>query len=207
MRFPKPVLYLLAAAPLLGVSHGAYSSEGVRVFYLDRRYEPVVRLDRLPARTPVLDGILAMYALQNGAGCSGHDKLGLRCKLTESLGLGYQCSNAHIALVRRTFPSSLPPMSGYRAQLYQAPWQHGTLESICYALSDSTTGQTVWTMIRIGQTAKTITVDARGSWLTPDESRDFAYSTVFAVEGDTASVLTHRIVPTKGGRQRPVRLP
>jgi glutathione S-transferase len=55
-----------------------------------------------------INAILAMYALQTGGGCEGHDDAGLRCELTKSLGLGAQCSEKHLKLVRSWFKNEVP---------------------------------------------------------------------------------------------------
>src|SRR5579859_6685684 len=72
---------------------------GVVVFYLDDQFRPVARLDRLGPMSEGFKAILAMYALQVGAGC----KNDYQCVLTQDLGLGNQCSDQQVNLVRSWF--------------------------------------------------------------------------------------------------------
>jgi hypothetical protein len=82
------------------------------VFLLDQKYEPIVRLEKLAPLSEAMRALLAMYALENGSGCESEtvrDK-GLHCELTAALGIGPQCSQAQVRLVRASRDDS-PPTS------------------------------------------------------------------------------------------------
>jgi hypothetical protein len=71
-------ILLLATVPSSSFAEG--NEEGL-VFYLERGTVPTVKLDRIPSRTAAIDAILAMYSLQNGAGCEGQRATGFYCLL------------------------------------------------------------------------------------------------------------------------------
>jgi hypothetical protein len=94
----KALVALLLSTNALSESNAA---SNVIVFYLDDRYRPVAKPERLQPLSDGTKAILAMYALQIGAGCGGRRPTDeIHCELTTALGLGAQCSAQHISLVR-----------------------------------------------------------------------------------------------------------
>jgi len=177
------------------------AAEPVTVFLLDSKYEPVVRLEKLsPPLTEGLRAILAMYALQDGGGCEGEtdpNEKGLHCALTTALGVGPQCSEAQLRLVRAWF-KSLPKMSGLAADHYLNIQRPDSLETICYAAPYTASFQQIWDRIRVTQDGGEVVVDAVGSWLARDESGHFHYRSKYKIEDHSITTLSHEEVPWKG---------
>ena len=200
MKTPFAIV-ALATTLTIALPRVCSASEGALVFYLDKNYRAITKFDRLTPISPAVTGVLAMYALQNGAGCGGRSDAGLQCKLTHDLGFSAQCSPEHIALVRRTFRSPLPPMSGYAERLYAEPQTPNALESICSLQPDTASWQRVWTAIRIQQSEGSVVVNARGSWRTPEANGGFAYRTKYRLKGEVATVVWYITVPSPGPRE------
>ncbi len=134
------------------------------VFFLDANSQPVVRLDRLPAELGAVRSLLALYSLENGAGCEGKDESGLvRCKLTAALGLGVNCSTDHINLVRQSF-DSIPKLSPRWNERDASTDSPGALENLCYRQPDTASWQNVWEIIRVGTYGEIVKVDAILAW-------------------------------------------
>ena len=164
----------------------------VTIFYYDEDYRPVVKLEKLGPISDGLRAILAMYALQNGAGCSGgHENIS--CSFTNALSVGRQCSKEHIDLVLTWFGKSIPKMSGYGDWIYT----RGDFKSICYDTPDSATFQRVWDTIRVRLSGNHVIIDAHGSWLARDKSGSFRYITEYRINKSTVTVISHKEVPVE----------
>jgi hypothetical protein len=138
----------------------AAGPHGKVVFSLDQHAVPVVRLDRVP-RSEGLRAILALYALENGAGCEGKNGQDLvRCALTGALGLGANCSEAHVRLVRTWFTRTTNLTSRWSEQRDADAKQAGSLENLCYRQPDTASWQNIWEIIRVDVASDVVTVDA-----------------------------------------------
>jgi hypothetical protein len=92
LGYRKLILVLVA---MLVASSPVMAASKVVVFYYDKQSQPITRLDRIAPMSDGLRAILAMYALQNGAGCDGGNE-NLTCALTDALKVGGQCSAQHL---------------------------------------------------------------------------------------------------------------
>ena len=156
------------------------------VFSYDKNATPLVRIDRFEPIAPGLKAILAMYALQNDAGCTGgYDTL--RCALTDALDVGAQCSSHHVALVKSWFVTEIPKMSEYADQAYKS-----NFENICYKTPDGATSRELWSMIRIAVNGSYVAVDARGHWTSRGKRGMFTYVTKYKIEKKAVKVVSHR---------------
>jgi hypothetical protein len=151
------VITVLAASCESVLAAGA---PGKVVFYLDTNHRPVVRLDRVPLSEGV-KAILAMYALQNGAGCEGKNEQALvKCALTSELGLGANCSEEHVRLVRAWFAKT-PNLTGRWDERWNRDARKaGSLENLCYGQPDTGSWHNIWEIIRVDVSSDLVTVDA-----------------------------------------------
>ena len=173
----------------------SYAGQQVVVFYLDAQYRPVAKLDRLGQMSEGINAILAMYALQTGGGCEGHDDAGLRCELTKSLGLGAQCSEKHLKLVRSWFKNEVPAMSIYPEATIQRSFKSGELEPICYKAPDTSTVQEVWEIIKVKREDNLVLVDAIRRWTfnsADGPSYRSRYKTEYRINAHTITVVAHK---------------
>ncbi len=172
----------------------SFGASKVIIFYLDKNYQAVVKLERLGPMSNAMRAILAMYALQNGAGCWGGNE-NLRCVFTDSLNIGGQCSKEHIEIIRTWFKKSIPKMSGYRDDIYKNIQTPGNLEDICYKMPDTSTFQNTWDIIRVTQNENNVIVDAHGHWLEREETGSFRYITEYRISKDSVVVISHKEMP------------
>ena len=173
------------------------AAEPVTVFLLDAKFNPVARLEKLsPPLTEGLRAILAMYALQNAAGCGETDDKGkLDCVLTTALKVGPQCSDAQLQLVGAWF-KSVPRMSGDATDHnnYDDIQRPGSLKDRCVLNPDTATDQQIWERIRVTQDGWEILIDATGSWMTNEDTGEFRYKTRYKIEGHSITALSHDVV-------------
>jgi hypothetical protein len=172
------------------------AAEPVTVFLLDTKFRPVVRLEKLsPPLAEGLRAILAMYALQNGAGCGEAGPNGkLDCVLTTALGVGPQCSDAQLQLVHAWF-KSVPRMSGAVTDHndYVDVQRPGSLKDLCHINPNTATDQQTWDRIRVAQDGGEVFIDATGSWITNEDTGEFRYKTRYRIEGRSISTLSHDV--------------
>jgi hypothetical protein len=174
----------------------SYAKEPVVVFYLDSQYRPVAKLERLGKISEGTKAVLAMYALQVGGGCEGHDDQGLKCELTRALGLGAQCSSQHLNLVRAWFKEALPRMTGHHESTFQNVVKSGELGSICYSQPDTATRQHVWETIRVSTEDNLVSVDAISRSIASADGPfgTNRYSTTYRIDENVVTVVSHRQV-------------
>ena len=172
------------------------AAEPVTVFLLDAKFNPVARLEKLsPPLTEGLRALLAMYALQNGAGCGEIDANGkLDCVLTTALKVGPQCSDAQLQLVGAWF-NSVPQMSGAATDRnkYIDIQRPGSLKNLCQSTPNTATNQQTWDRIRVTQDGGEIFVDATGTYITNSETGEFRYKTRYKIEGHSITTLSHDV--------------
>lgn len=197
MSCSKP-LYVAAiqwwlALLILLVPPAAFAAQKLELIYSSEAGLLTDELDRVGVDTNALRAILAMYALQAGGGCEGRSEGRLYCKLTASLYLGTQCSEAHVNSVRNWFVDGIPKMSGYRNELYKATQTPGELESMCYEFPDSASYQQSWTSIRVQRrSGHRLFVEATQAWLAPGWYGKMRYGTLYQIKGNRITVVRHR---------------
>lgn len=174
------------------------------VFSLDKNYSPVVNLERLQPVAEGIKAILAMYALQAGGGCQGHDESGLRCILTTELGLGAQCSSQHLNLVHTWFKKGIPRMSGYHPNAFKGALKSEDLHNICYNAPEGATYQNIWEIIRVRQKDNLVFINAISDWTAGADgpSGRTRYESVYRIGPHDVSVVSHKeVAPNKGKAQ------
>lgn len=183
------LLALFTASPVSAASKAV-------VFYYEKNRGPVVRLDRITPLTDGLKAILAMYALQNGAGCTGgHESF--TCPLTEALELGQQCSDKHVALVHAWFKEGIPKMTFYGDSLYREGMSQDTLSSICYKMPDTATYQQKWDIIRVETSGNRVIIYAHGFWFAQEDVGAFKYHSEYEVGQGTVTIISHQAILSK----------
>lgn len=161
----RPLVILIGCFLCVAQMQHAYAAERVVVFYLNEHHRPVTRLDRLPDLTPGLKAILALYTLENGAGCEGKDESDrVRCDMTEKLGLGSNCSEAHIQLVRSWFESTPNLTSRWSARWNGKAKAPGALENLCYGQPHTGSWHNIWEIIKVKSTGEFVEVEAILNW-------------------------------------------
>lgn len=188
-----PVLCLLCAWILCTAAHAAGPRDWVTV-YENSADGPQVRLDRLPQRRPAIDGVLAMLSfLQTPFGCSG-PRGDMTCPITRELGLGRQCSPAHVATVQRWFPDRVPKLSGYHARHYTGLGGKGPESWMCAETPEGASVQDHLSSVRIRQTGRRLVVESRVAWYARERSGDLFYRTTFRLDDDAVTLLSHKLV-------------
>lgn len=174
----------------------ALAAEPVTVF--DLNPNPVVQLDKLsPPLTEGLRAILAMYALQSGAGCgkSAADKT-RECVLNTALKVGPQCSDAQLQLIGAWF-KSVPQMSAEPTDRnkYVDIQPPGSLKKLCLSTPDDGEGNTqIWTTIKVTQDGGKIVIDAAGEAVAGDDQVfRFHYKTQYEIAGHSILALSHDV--------------
>lgn len=191
----KTNIILIASLVLLLIASQSFAASDV-IFYLDgKSYMPVVKLERLGPMSEGMRAILAMYALQNGAGCAGGNE-NISCLLTDSLNISGQCSKEHISLIRTWFKNSIPQMSNYADSVYENIQNPDGLENICYRMPDTATFQHKWDIIRVSQKGDTVKVDAHGTFLEREETGSYRYVTEYNIKKNSVIAISHNKVPT-----------
>lgn len=172
----------------------------VVAFYLDDQYRPVARVDRLKPMSEGVRAILAMYALQLGGGCGGFEEgQNLHCVLTDSLGLGLQCSAEHIHLVSTWFKNGMPNFEGAGQGAFQKALKDSDFRSLCYLEPDTSRVQQIWTIIRVRKEYNEVIVDAIGDFIVGPDSpyREIEYVTAYLINAKGISVLSNKIKSIK----------
>jgi uncharacterized protein len=155
----------------------------------DWRNTPAVNLKKLQPLSEGMKAILAMYALQAGAGCEG-GKSTLRCSLIRRLGLGPQCSRKHLTLGSSGFKDGMPHMSGYHPEVCRGASTE-ELRSICYKAPDSASFQETWSVIRVEKKNDMVIIHAVCSWIARGNHGEVRYRTVYRINRRDITVLSH----------------
>ena len=187
---PKSVRFIAAIFLLFGICANSWAAPKVTIFYYNEKWQPTVKLDRLNPLSDGLKAILAMYALQNSAGCEGGNN-NISCALTDALELGGQCSEKHISLVRTWFQGSLPKMGRYMDWAYDVQ-KPGQLEAVCYMQPDTSTFQDKWDKIQVTQDGNHLVIDAHGTSLSHEDSTSFKFSTEYEILDHSIRVISHK---------------
>jgi hypothetical protein len=161
----KAARIVASVALLVATAAPSRATDNAVVFYLNEHYSPVIRLDRLPSSSASLKALLALYALQNGAGCEGKDDSGrVNCALTRALGLGANCSDAHLKLVRSWFDVTPNLTSRWSERWNARTKEPGSIEDLCYRQPDTAGWQNIWEILRIKSTGDSAEVEAVLNW-------------------------------------------
>jgi hypothetical protein len=154
-----------------------------------------VNLKPLEPLSPGMRAILAFYAMRANGGCppgewtADFKTYEMRCPLTTALGLGVQCSPAHLDLVRTWFKDGIPPMELDRSEAARIV-KTGDFESACNATPDGATHQIIWSTIRVlrGKAGR-VTIEGSGAWTSGPEGDTGAFHNVA-----TYRILADRVV-------------
>jgi hypothetical protein len=198
MLFGRAVRVALCGVSLLVsqcTSPQAHAADGVVVFYLDKRHMPVVRLDRLPSPSESMKALLALYALENGAGCEGKNEDDLvRCALTAELGLGANCSEEHIRLVRSWFVITPNLTSRWNERWNAKAKESGSLEGLCYGQPDTASWHNTWEIIRVRSSGEAVNVEAIQFWGSQHGHGRVRYRNSYKVGPDTITEVSSQVV-------------
>ncbi len=193
-----PALGVFCGWILCAIAHAADSRDWVTV-YRTGPDGPQVRLDPLPKRTPAIDGILAMLSFQQTPfGCSG-PRGDMTCPITRELGLGRQCSPAHIASVQRWFPDRVPKLGGYHARHYTGLGGKGPEPWMCAETPEGASVQDHLSSVRMRQSGRRLVVESRVAWYARERSGDILYRTTFRLDDDAVTLLSHKVVRRASG--------
>lgn len=204
MRFRLPcfptafwlgLLLLPLARPLLAVE--------VQILSSADSMSTAVYLKPLEPLSPGMRAILAFYAMRANGGCPPGKQVGKRysvqCPFTTALGLGDQCSDEQIALVRKWFKDGIPALNLSRQAAAEIN-RSGDLRQACSAAPFTATHQSVWLEIRVQtMNQERVRILGRGSWTSgPDgDGGTFTDITVFRLLPDRVEVVNHKEDVTK----------
>ncbi len=181
------VKLLASVVFIFSLSLPACADSGKVIFYLDKNYRPVVRLDRIQPMSEGMKAILAMYALQNDSGCDDGGE-SYRCSLTDALSIGAQCSKKHIETVRTWFKNGIPHMG----------FLSGTLENKCYNTPLTATNQQKWDLIRVWENGNRVKIYAHMSWINREESGSYVYTSEYEIGKNSISIISHTEATSAG---------
>lgn len=195
MRFLIPAA--LAGLLLLPFARPVVAGE-VQVLYSADSTTTAVNLKPLEPLSPALRAVLALYAMRANGGCPPGKQVGARysmqCPLTTALGLGDQCSEAQIALVRKFFRDGIPPLNLSRQQAAEIN-RKGDFRQACNATPYTATHQSVWLEIRLQPMSQDrVRIIARGSWTSGPggDGGTFGSLSVFHLFPDHVEVVSHK---------------
>jgi hypothetical protein len=187
----------LAVLLLLPLARPAAAGE-VQVLYSADSMTTAINLKPLEPLSPALRAVLAFYAMRANGGCPPGKETGgryaMQCPLTTALGLGEQCSDAQIALVRKFFKDGIPPLNLSRQQAAEIN-RGGDLAQACNATPYTATHQSVWLEIRLQtMSQERVRITARGSWTAGPggDAGTFGDLSVFRLFPDHVEVVSHK---------------
>jgi hypothetical protein len=193
-RFPAASLAVLLLLPLAR----PLRAKEVQVLYSADSMTTAVNLKPLEPLSAALRAVLAFYAMRANGGCPMGKEDGasssLQCPLTTALGLGDQCSDAQIALVKKYFKDGIPPIGLAREQAAEIN-RSGDLRHACNATSYNATHQSVWLEIRLQtMSQERVRIISRGSWTAGPEAGGGTFSdmTVYRLLPDRVEVVSHK---------------
>lgn len=159
-----------------------------------------VSLRPLEPLTPALRALLAFYALRANGGCPPGDwsKDGktyeMSCPLTTALGLGFQCSEAHLGLVKTWFKEGIPPLLLDRKEAARIA-KEGDIARACNSTPYSATHQTIWSSIKVLRRKDgTVTITGEGDWTAGPEAESGSFRNVgtYRLLADRVEVVSFR---------------
>jgi hypothetical protein len=159
-----------------------------------------VNLGPLEPLSPGMRAILAFYAMRANGGCPPGEWTAdgktyeMRCPLTTALGLGFQCSPAHLDLVKTWFKDAIPPLELDRAEAVRIV-KAGDFASACNATPYTATHQIIWSTIRVrpGKDGR-VTIEGSGDWTSGPEGDSGAFHNVatYRILADRVVVVSYR---------------
>jgi hypothetical protein len=155
---------------------------------------PPTGIGKLNPMPESMRAILAMYSLQDGTGCNQRDEAGLHCELTTALGLGTQCSERHIGLVRSWFRNGIPSFSASASVYAKDTQKPGGLETICYHSPGGASVQSSWSTIHININKNIVTIEAEGSWIAHEDSGGAVFRSRYEIGIDSISVIDNSLI-------------
>jgi len=199
MGFVRPLLAgLVLASPLAAAPPAAGEIE---ILSGSDSMTVEVHLERLGPLSPALRAILAFYAMRANGGCppgtwdEASKTYDMKCPLTTALGLGSQCSEAQLALVRFWFKDGIPAVNLDRADAVQIG-KSGDFASACNATPYTATHQSIWSSLRVRQDKKKglVTITGEGSWTAGPEAGGgfFTDVTTYHILKDRVRVVRHQ---------------
>jgi len=159
-----------------------------------------VHLERLGPLTPAMRAILAFYAMRANGGCppgtwsEDGKTYDMQCPLTTALGLGRQCSEAQLALVKTWFKDGIPAVNLDQADAANIG-KSGDFASACNATPYTATHQSIWSSLRVRQEKKgLVTITGEGSWTSGPEAGGGSFTdvTTYRILPDRVRVVRHR---------------
>jgi hypothetical protein len=199
MRFQRSLVpaSVLAVLLLLPLAHPAGAVE-VQVLYSADSMTTAINLKPLEPLSPALRAVLAFYAMRANGGCPPGKEVGnryvMQCPFTTALGLGAQCSDAQIALVRKFFKDGIPALNLTRERTAEIN-RSGDLEHACDNTPYTATHQSDWLEIRVQtMSQERVRITARGSWTAGPggNAGTFGSLSVFRLFPDHVEVVSHK---------------
>jgi hypothetical protein len=195
---------VLAGSPqsVSGADAGSEMPQTHRVFGLDDNHAPTVDIDEAVPRSSAIEGILAMLAFQvTPSGCEG-PRGDMDCPITRELGLGRQCSEAHLAMVERWFPDSMPQIGGDHAQHYTGYAGAGPEAWMCAQTPEGANVQDHLVAVDLWQDGDLVAIDTEVRWYAREESGLLKYRSEFRIEQQKAVLVSHRRLDRALGEYR-----
>jgi hypothetical protein len=160
-----------------------------------------VNLKALGELSPAMKAILAFYAMRANGGCPPGEldentkAYKMECPLTTALGLGDQCSDAQITLVKTWFKDGIPALGLLDSKTAQQVNKDKNFASICNSTPYTATHQSIWDSIRVKQMdGGMVTITAEGEWTSGPEgdSGSFHAVTTYRILPDRVQVVSHK---------------
>jgi hypothetical protein len=197
------ILLLLAGLLYCGASDAAPQQEltGFEILSASDSVDVDVNLKPIGELSPGMKAILAYYAMRANGGCPPGEwdentrVYKMECPLTTALGLGYQCSDAQISLVKTWFKDGIPALGLLDAKKAQEVNKDKDFASICSNTPYTATHQSIWNSIRVKQLdGGKVTITAKGDWTSGPEgdSGSFQAVTTYRILTDRVQVVDHK---------------
>ena len=176
-------------------------SSDIEIFSASDSMTVDVNLKPLGELSSGMKAILAFYAMRANGGCppgewDDNTKVyKMECPLTTALGLGYQCSDEQITLVKKWFKDGIPALGLLDSKTTQEVNKNKDFASICNSTPYTATHQSNWSSIRIKRLDDgMVTITAEGDWTSGPEgdAGSFRAVTTFRILTDRVQVVNHK---------------
>ena len=162
------------------------------LFESDGVNAPRLQLETQGAHSDQIKAIVAMIAFQfTPKDCEG-PREALQCAIPTALNLGTQCSDAHIALVQKWFPHSMPKMSGYGPQHYSGYTPDDFPRWMCAMTPDGASVQANVRRITLERRKNTATFHVSTSWMSRELSGAINHVLKFDLSGKHIRLVSHK---------------
>jgi hypothetical protein len=197
------IFYILAGLFYSGAAEAApqQESSGIEILSSSDSMTVDINLKPLGELSQGMKAILAYYAMRANGGCppgewDDNTKVyKMECPLTMTLGLGYQCSDAQITLVKTWFKDGIPALGLLDSKKAEEVNKNKDFASICNNTPYTATHQSVWDSIRVKQLdGGMVTITAAGGWTSGPEgdSGSFHAVTTYRILKDRVQVVDHK---------------